>query len=108
MDWHRVRWRWHVARRASLTRKDEGGVADADSLPSSPLHKPWMGIVLGTSEWEKYNKHDTYVLVVQQEGEQRSGQMAATHAYYERVVLIKLGNCTLVDEILERRTWRLS
>jgi hypothetical protein len=93
----------------SLTRRDHDDDRGGDA--TSPLHsalleKPWTGIVLGHSRAEDYDTHSTYILVVWEQEQKQSAPSG--YAYWERIGLLKLENCTLEDGMLERQTWRLA
>ncbi|RMJ17162.1 hypothetical protein CDV36_003152 [Fusarium kuroshium] len=92
----------------SLTFSGEGdstGVG-TESLKSRLVQKPWAGIVLGNTRPRSHDTHNTCVLVVQEEQNQKQ-PAADGHVYWERVGLLRLDNCTLKEGMLERRTWRL-
>ncbi|RSL80302.1 hypothetical protein CEP51_006679 [Fusarium floridanum] len=98
----------------SLTFSGEGdsNVVGTESLMSQLVQEPWVGIVLGNARplprnmRETHETHETCVLVVQEEQNQKQ-PAADGHVYWERVGLLKLDNCTLKEGMLERRTWRL-
>ncbi|KAI0101307.1 ankyrin repeat-containing domain protein [Nemania sp. FL0031] len=95
----------------SLTSKADGdGDNHAGSLRSTLLQKQWTGIVLGNSSLSLNceNTYRTYVLVVQEQQQKQLQSVANTEVYWERIGLLKLTDCILKDNMLERRTWRLA
>ncbi|RSM04068.1 hypothetical protein CEP52_007049 [Fusarium oligoseptatum] len=92
-----------------LTRRDHDDDGDGDttsSLHSALREKPWPGIVLGNSCAEWYQTHSTYILVIWEQEQKQSAP--SIHTCWERVGLLKLENCTLGEDMLERQTWRLA